>query len=202
MKELYVNIEDIYIIGSANDLSEMVTAIDKSLQIIAEYSEQMTLKLSSYSGSIKGKQFQNTVQIALNLREKIYNAACELNGMQNQIVEYQNKVNRFEDMPGDIALPNHFEVTKMDVLPDANEIRMTRSEFVQLASMLDEYQSVVYQQLQIINDKKDEIGSIWRDSQYRDFAQFIEELSNELVNELQVFEEFMQYLKERILELE
>lgn len=202
MKELYVNIEDIYIIGSANDLSEMVTAIDKSLQIIAEYSEQMTLKLSSYSGSIKGKQFQNTVQIALNLREKIYNAACELNGMQNQIVEYQNKVNRFEDMPGDIALPNHFEVTQMDVIPDADEIRMTKSEFVQLASMLDEYQSVVYQQLQLINEKKDEIGSIWRDSQYRDFAQFIEELSTELINELKVFDEFMSYLKERILELE
>lgn len=201
MKQLFVSIEDIHIIGSANDLSEIVTVMDQSLQVIADYSEQLTGILHRYSSTIKGKQFQNTVETAKQLREEVYKAAVEMNNMQNQIVEYQYKINRFEDEVNDVAIPNHFEVTQAVINPETAEVQMTRSELERLVLLLEEYETVVYQQLRIINEKKDDIGNIWKDTQYMNFSEFIDELSVDLSNAIKVYDDFLSYLKERILEL-
>ena len=202
MKKLYENIEDIYIIGSASELTEMVTAMDNSLQIIADYSRQLTERFLKYSTTTKGKQFQNTVNTAMKLRDEVYDASMDLNEMQNQIVKYQNKINRYEDVTDFIAAPNYFEVTKTTVSPDVAEIRMTRTEMMSLVSMMEEYHAEVSSQLRFINEKKDDIGNIWRDSQYTDFAEFIEEISDKLQQGLKIYDDFVLYLKERILELD
>ena len=48
MRKLYENIEDIHIKGSPAELTEIITAMDISLQKISEGTEQLTLKLIKY----------------------------------------------------------------------------------------------------------------------------------------------------------
>ena len=99
MKKLYENIEDINIKGGVSQLSEVIRAMDISLQNIADNSDQLTTYLVRYSAANKGSQFEKVVKVSSALRDKLYQASLELNDMQNQIVVYQNKIYRYEDLP-------------------------------------------------------------------------------------------------------
>ena len=52
-----------------------------------------------------------------------------------------------------------------------------------------------------INQEKNDIAGIWMDTQYDDFANFIESLSKSVVDALKVYEEYVMYLEEKIREL-
>ena len=105
MKKLYENIENIHIKGDISQLSEMVQTMDISLQNITDYSDKLSNYLEKYSNTNKGKQFEKVVKTSLNLRDKLYDASFELNCMQNQIVDYQNKIYRYEDISASFVFP-------------------------------------------------------------------------------------------------
>ena len=95
MRKLYENIEDIYIKGSPAELTSIITSMDISLQNISEGTEQLAAKLVKYSDSNKGTQYERIVARLLALRDVLYQASVDLNGMQNEIVAYQNKIFRY-----------------------------------------------------------------------------------------------------------
>ena len=101
MKKLYENIEDIYIEGNPENLTELITDIDNDMQAITNDTEQLTYNLIKYSEVIKGVQFKNTLDTVLVLSDTLSEASRELNRMQNEIVEYQNRIFRFEEMNGE-----------------------------------------------------------------------------------------------------
>ena len=70
-----------------------------------------------------------------------------------------------------------------------------------VSNALDEYSDAVYYRLQSLVDNKNGIASIWLDSQYTDFAQFIDEIVSKSVESLKVFDEYILYLNEKIREL-
>ena len=92
MKKLYENIEDIYIEGNPENLTELITDIDNDMQAITNDTEQLTYNLIKYSEVIKGVQFKNTLDTVLVLSDTLSEASRELNRMQNEIVEYQNRI--------------------------------------------------------------------------------------------------------------
>ena len=94
MKKLYENIEDIYIEGNPENLTELITDIDNDMQAITNDTEQLTYNLIKYSEVIKGVQFKNTLDTVLVLSDTLSEASRELNRMQNEIVEYQNRIFR------------------------------------------------------------------------------------------------------------
>ena len=97
MKKLYENIEDIKIKGSVDQLSDIVRAMDISLQNIADNTDLLAGLLIKFSASNKGTQYEKVVNTAMQLRDEMFDASIELNEMQKQIVAYQNKVYRYED---------------------------------------------------------------------------------------------------------
>ena len=105
MRKLYENIEDIYIKGSPAELTTIITAMDISLQNISEGTEQLAAKLIKYSESNKGTQYEKVISTLIALRDVLYQASVDLNGMQNEVVEYQNKIFRYEDMMELARLP-------------------------------------------------------------------------------------------------
>ncbi len=201
MKKLYQNIEDINIKGGVDQLSEMVSAMDVSLQRIADDTDKVLNFLAKYSSSNKGQQYEKVVTTALRLRDELFDASLELNDMQNQIVEYQNKIYRYEDMSANAKQPNKYMITKRNVSVETDAVQFRLNEMIQVAAALNAYNDQVYHSIKEINSKKNAIAMFWMDSQYKDFSDFIDSITRSIVDGLRVFDEYVKVLEEKIKEL-
>lgn len=201
MKKLYENIEDINIKGGVEQLSEMVRAMDISLQNIADNTDRLLGYLVKYSASNKGIQYEKVVNTSMLLRDEMFEAAIELNDMQNQIVEYQNKIYRYEEMAESAQRPNPFLPTKRQISIDTSIVQFNRSDMLDVAAALRNYSEIVFHHIKTINEKKNSLAAVWRDTQYDDFAEFISEVIKNVVDAIKQFEDYVIYLEEKIKEL-
>lgn len=201
MKKLYENIENIHIKGDISQLSEMVQTMDISLQNITDYSDKLSNYLEKYSNTNKGKQFEKVVKTSLNLRDKLYDASFELNCMQNQIVEYQNKIYRYEDISASVAKVNPYLVTKRQINVDTSIMQFNKKDMMAVMATLKNYKERVFYHLKNINDKKNSIANIWQDSQYDDFAEFIDKIIKDVVDAIKIYEKYILSLDNKIKEL-
>lgn len=202
MKKLYENIENIYIKGGIHQLTEVVTVIDKGMQSVVMNTDTLISYLMKYSSSNMGAQYEKVVNTTNKLRDVLYEASVELNEMQNQIVAYQNKIYRYEDMNTSEQKPNPYIVNKerrVDI--NTTAMRFSRTDMIDLAKQIRSYSTGVYGSAKTINDKKNSVASIWQDSQYNDFSQFIDEVNRKIVEALKVYEEYVIYLESKIKEL-
>lgn len=202
MKKLYENIEDINIKGGVSQLTEMVTAIDVSLQNMAENTEQLTMQLIRYSASNKGSQYERVVNTTMKLRDELYDASLQLNEMQNQIVAYQNKIYRYEEMSESAAKPYPYLVNRnQNVNVETKVIQFERAEMMNLAAMLNTYAEKVFHETRAINQKKNAIAMIWYDTQYNDLAEFVDAVSKKVLEALKEYKDYVIYLEGKIKEL-
>ena len=201
MKKLYENIENIHIKGGIGQLSEVVKVMDIALQNIADNTEQLTGYLSKYSASNKGVQYDKVVKTSLRLRDELFRTSQELNDMQNQIVIYQNKMYRYEDMSETASTPNPYLVSKKQINVDTTIMQFNRTDMMELSATLRNYSERVYHHMKSIIEKKNSIASVWKDPQYDDFAEFIDEIKMNVVEALKVFEDYVIYLEDKIKEL-
>ena len=52
-----------------------------------------------------------------------------------------------------------------------------------------------------MNEEKNSIAAVWRDSQYNDFATFISDVTKKVGEAIRVFEDYVIILEEKIKEL-
>jgi conjugal transfer/entry exclusion protein len=128
-------------------------------------------------------------------------ASGVLNDMQNQIVAYQNKIYRYEEMAASAQQPNPYLVTKRQISVDTSMVQFNRADMLDVAAALRNYSERVYHHIKTINEKKNSIAAVWRDSQYDDFAEFISEVTKNVVNAIKLFEDYVIYLEGKIKEL-
>ncbi|MED9969350.1 MAG: hypothetical protein UFA98_04975 [Ruminococcus sp.] len=201
MKKLYENIEDIYIEGNPENLTELITDIDNDMQAITNDTEQLTYNLIKYSEVIKGIQFKNTLDTVLVLSDTLSEASRELNRMQNEIVEYQNRIFRFEEMNSFASVPNKYIVERVMISADSLVRKYEVSELISLVQNLNDYSLNVSNFVRKILDAKDNVSAIWRDSQFSLFSDFIDDICVEITNALKKFDAYAVYLDEKIKEL-
>ena len=201
MKRLYENIEDINISGGIDQLSEVVRTIDKSLQNIANNTDQLVEYLAKYSNSNKGAQYEKVIRTSMYLRDELFDAALELNDMQKQIVAYQNKIYRYEDMSESAQQPNPYLITKRQISVENSITQFNQSDMMEVVEILRNYSERVHHHIKMIEEKKNSIAAVWRDTQYDDFAEFIDEVTGKINDAIKLFEEYVNYLEEKIKEL-
>lgn len=201
MKKLYMNIEDIYIKGNPMQLTEVITSMDEALQAVCQSTEDITGLVIRHSASNKGHQYEKMTATLIKLRDEMYEASLQINEMQNQIVEYQNKVLRYEDLSACASVPNKHIVSRASITTDNTEVQFKLPEMMEVFNGLNNYCESVYHNMQNMVRGKNDIASIWQDTQYKDFAEFIDELSMETLAALKVFGEYLAYLDEKIKEL-
>ena len=201
MKKLYENIEDIYIEGNPENLTELITDIDNDMQAITNDTEQLTYNLIKYSEVIKGVQFKNTLDTVLVLSDTLSEASRELNRMQNEIVEYQNRIFRFEEMNSFASVPNKYIVERVMISADSLVSKYEVSELISLVQNLNDYSLNVSNFVRKILDAKDNVSAIWKDSQFSLFSDFIDDICVEITNALKKFDAYAAYLDEKIKEL-
>lgn len=201
MRKLYENIEDIYIKGSPAELTSIITAMDISLQNISEWTEQLTAKLIKYSDSNKGSQFERVVSRLLELRDVLYQASVDLNGMQNEIVAYQNKIFRYEDMAELASAPNPHMVQRININVEVSVVQFNVAEMMSVSAELRNYSEAISYHTQNLYENKEQAAAIWLDSQYTIFAQFVDDVCKEIGSALKVFDDYTYILEEKLKEL-
>lgn len=200
MNKLFNSIEDVDIRDDIGQLSELVGEIDITLQDIANETEDLFENLIRFSASNKGVQYEKVIDACTTLRNELHDASLEMNDLQNQIVAYQNKIYRYEDMLERAARPNQYLVTRRQIDTDATHTKFDRSEMMELEAILKNYGECVYHHLVSINEKKESIASVWRDSQYDRFANFIGDITKDVVSGLKIYDEYVVHLEEKIKE--
>lgn len=201
MKRLYENIEDIHIKGDIAQLAEIVTVMDHSLQSLSQSTEDIFALIIRYSESNKGRQYEMLVNTTVTLREELYRDSILLNEMQNDIVAYQNKVYRYEGLGNSGLRPNGHLIERANINVDTTEVQFLKSEMLYLLNSLGDYSNSVYDRLRDIVIKKEEMASIWDDTQYCDFSDFIDQLSAKTIEAVNVFDDYFVYLNDLIMEL-
>ena len=121
--------------------------------------------------------------------------------MQNQVVAYQNKIYRYEEISASAQKPNPHLVTRRKISASTNTVQFNRTEMISVAALLRNYSEQVFHHLKTINEKKNEMASVWQDTQYNDFSEFINSVTRNVLNALKVFDDFIKYLEEKIKEL-
>ncbi len=198
MKKLYQNIQDIHIKGEIDQLSDGVSAMDKTLQNITDYTDKLTNYLIKYSSSNKGLQYQKVVHTSTRLRDSLFAKSLELNDMQNQIVMYQNKVYRYEDINRAASKPNPYLINKKSINVDTSIVQFTREDMINLASNMKNYCERVRFHIKNLVEKKNSMASFWKDTQYRDFSSFIDEISKDVTDAIKVYSDYIIVLEEKI----
>ncbi len=202
MKKLYERIENIDIKGDISQLTDMVTTIDIALQHVTEQTHLLTTNLIRYSATNKGTQYEKVVAHTIRLRDELSEAYLELNDIQNQIVAYQNKLYRYEERNEFAAKPHPYLVNaNQGINVETTAVQYEISEMRQIVALLNNYSQTVFFQMRTIIQKKNEIGMVWRDSQYRDFSDFIDMITIAIKDALKEYQEYARYLNEKIEEL-
>ena len=201
MKKLYERIEDINIRGGIEQLSEVVTVMDISLQNIAAYTDKLVDYLVKFNNSNMGKQYDNVVSNSLRLRDELYEASYQLNDMQNQVVAYQNKIYRYEGMAERAEKANPYLVTKRAITITNTGVQFSKTDMMDLVTLLSSYSEGVGNQIKTIQEKKEDIASVWLDSQYDDFSEFIDGVTKKVNATIRIYDDFVIEIVERIKEL-
>lgn len=198
MKRLTINIEDIYIKGGPVHLTEVITSIDNSLQKLSQATEDATILVNKYSSSNKGQQYQKMTSALAVLSNRLYEASVDINNMQNEIVNYQNKVLRYEGQSESAVLPNKITIERAHIEVDVADVKFELIEMNEIKNGLNSYSATIFYGMQDIVKQKNDIGQIWLDTQYKTFAEFIDELNMDTLMSVKTFGEYLEYLEERI----
>ncbi len=201
MKKLSHNIQDIHILGGVEQLTEGVSALDKTLQNITDYTDKLTNYLTKYSSSNKGLQYQKVVRTSVKLRDSLFAKSLELNDMQNQIVAYQNKVYRYEDINRAVSKPNPYLINKKNISVDTSMVKFTRGDMINLVANMNNYCERVRFHVKSLIEKKNSMASFWKDTQYRDFSLFIDDISKDVMDSIKLYEDYVIALEGKIKEL-
>lgn len=202
MRKLFNSIEHVEIYGDIGQLSGLVRGLDRSLQNIANGTERLMEYLSRYSATNAGRQYQTMVEAASALGNKLCQAAMDINQMQKDVCVYENKVRRFEGLPENADMPNQYLVSTRRVMVDGGRTVINLAEMRYLARLLVDYSDIVERHRRDICRKRDDISTIWRDPQFVNFSAFIDEVSETIIKAKRVFENYIDFLKKRIEDLQ
>lgn len=200
MENFFQNINDVHINGRPNELYEIVSKMDLRLQRIAENTNRIGTTLLKLAGSNSGKAFQKAAVNVFNFSKFLSSKSAELNNMQRNIVNYINALARFEQSNEYVSF-NVFQVESVKVEANDGTLQFTKNDFLTLKKSIEEYCVNTTLENRSLNDDKNNIGSLWQDSQYKFFCDFIDGIVTEITNKVKSMEDYVRELDEIIKNL-
>ncbi len=107
----------------------------------------------------------------------------------------------YEDTSSRAQSPNQYHVTKRRISTESGIVKFEKNEMIMVNSTLKNYSEKVKHYIHVVKEKKEAIGNIWRDRQYKDFSEFIDSLIIEIHNGFKVYDEYTLLLDNKIKEL-
>ena len=201
MKKLYISVERCDVIGGAEALSPMVTNMDIRLQELASETERVKGVLFKFAGHNSSDQYKKAAVSVYQLSEKLYEDSEALNEMQSQIVKYQIAIARFNEKGTGFSSPNRHNVQKVKIDVQTNHFQFTLNEMIEVNNSIQKYVTDARSTLNILKSNKEQIGSIWKDPQYKDFSEFIDGIISATQKSLADLEAYHVHLQTKIKEL-
>ena len=195
---MFENINDVHIIGSAKELNTMISSVDQRVQEMSNLTEQIKAFVANCGSTTFGQQYEKAVNAVSELSNTLYNKSIELNQSQRDLVNYIDRVDRFNDRPPSALPPRNHQVTRIKVSVNTRDDRFTKETIQKVIRMLNSYcDNISKQKAQLINEKSN-IGSKWKDSQYRVYSSFIEEICRAIESGTRTLREYADYLQSKI----
>ena len=91
---------------------------------------------------------------------------------------------------------------KRPISTDVSQVQFHRDEMLQLVASLKNYGNSVLHHVKNINEKRNAAGRIWRDTQYRDFSAFVDDVTRSVQNALKEYEGYIREVEEKIKEMD
>lgn len=197
---LFECIDDVRINGRPSELSSAISAMDICLQDLADQTNQMDEMMTLMSGNLKGQQFEKAVTEIHNFSVFLCEMSDKLNEMQREVVDYQNRISRFEGLAED-GTYNNLNVRVVNVFADTGEVQLTSDQWILVYEKICEYCRNSMDSASQLQSKKNDVGEIWQDSQYMRFSDFIDSIVNEAKEKILVVEDYAQNLKTELSRL-
>ena len=194
------DIRKVVIKGEIGTLTSIVTQMGQRMQEVSIETENMKSTLLKYMSSNLGKQYDKAAKATLVLSEILYSASVEVNQLQNDIVDFQNKSYRFEEMSEYAAKPQPHLVQKVPVQVIKTVFYFGRDEMIAVASAIHKYCSNTQSIFKILVQNVNEIGRIWVDPLYNEFRESIYELVNKSSRYFNDLEDYARHLDMKIKE--
>lgn len=197
---LVVRIESVRIKGGIEKLNDPIILMDKLMERLYKDADELACVLEKYFETNKGNQYEVLAKCACDLAKILDDASEDMNKMQHQIVEFQSKTNRWNDVNGPVG-----------AIRRRNEIRINPNVLSQFTYFDNETIMKVYTHVVDFSEKtennvrqlvleKDGLKKYWNDPQYENFSDFINEVSDIIRNSLKVFNKYAEYLYGKIQE--
>lgn len=202
MKRIRLYVEDIRLKGrDPNVLSDLVFAISKQLQAMCENTDGIRNFLLKYSAISDGEQLNRAIEATSALSNHLNEAIENIYDTQEQVVDYQNKIFKFEDIKQTAPPPRRPSFVEIRISTDRSQINYTVNDLKKLADKIAEYCDSIYGCLKNIESERDKIASVWLDSQYNDFSASIDDVISSINPHLSVLEDYIVYLDNKISEI-
>ncbi len=194
MRKLYLNIHDIKIMGDPTILSNVITKMDYNLQRLSADTEKIKYTVYKYSTSNQGHQYTNAVNATKNLSVAIYNASVIMNDVQHQICQYISRCCRYEEIHRNIPVPRRHDIkiVKLDTITSV--IIYRKEEMIQVRNALVAYVASSRREAQNLIANREAIRPIWKDTQFRLFSEYVDEICVILRNGADVLETYANHL--------
>ena len=194
------DIRKVVIKGEIRTLTSVVTQMGQRMQEVSIETENMKTTLLKYMSSNLGKQYDKAAKATLVLSEILYSASIEVNQLQNDIVDFQNKSYRFEEMSEHAVKPQPHLVQKAPVQVIKTMFYFGRDEMIVVANAIHKYCSNTQSIFKILVQNVNEIGRIWVDPLYNEFRENIYELVNKSSRYFNDLEDYARHLDMKIKE--
>ena len=198
MKKLYSNIEEVRIVKDPNEVGKIITDMDKCVEQLAQATAKMTSVLAKYAGSNLGVQYDKASKAAVALYKSIKAYAVEINDVQNQVDRMIAKICEYDDRRKTSPAPRKSNIGELRVDVNRTPAVFTVCEMTIVRDTLANYVSKTQEEIDKLLRCKENVGAFWKDRQYRDFSDMIDQLGAMVKPQLAALREYAQYLAGKI----
>lgn len=198
-----IKIEKVVVDGDISLLGEAITAIDKTVFEIYEDSCEVSALLTKHFETNKGNQYVKMAEISLKLSNELDEVSTVLDNAQKQIANFIGATHYFNEENKDI-----FPIRKKEIIKINPDVMSKFSYFdletiTAMRNRLVEFSKNTKESLRKLVAQKNDMSSFWkRDPQYIDFSDFIDEVYSFVSLCLQAFDEYTDYLQQKIRDYE
>lgn len=174
-------IEYAHIKGKPDEIYDVVTNIDKSMNDLADKTYEMKQLFLKINSSNAGDTFHKASDAMEKLSKRVKGISEELNNIQNDVCSYiENNCNGYEGRSSSFPRRKMTEFSIAKNIASTSELEYSRENINELLLKFKTYATTLKDTIDKIEKAKERIGNIWCDPQYEKFSSYIENSMHDL----------------------
>ena len=194
MPRIQFNIEEFSIAGQPEILIDHMAHLTS---IVHEYTEDV----NRFKSLLRNKQDDNdndqlerAFYTTVGFIRKLDDDLDDLTDVHVFLIEFVNRVNRFNDHPPCDATPIRYDHHAFAMDFSHSRQTMVINDMIVIANALDDVILDGIECVKSIRRETESMGTVWTDRQYRLFSECTEEICNDIISALEPLDDYHQHL--------